>query len=245
MEYRSRLPVGSGMGLTTPQSTLMLSPRLQNRLNNYLNHLGSNLASKALPGDEFVAEDVFSLYIASIRMRKLTVMRSEDRGVAGGAPDPAQSEPGCTSAAGRRLTCVRARNRRRDAPVHSRATFVPRRIQFLEELVRCWRDGDASTGCLFALRLLQTAEGRKRLIPAYKNAWWVALRHKDCLARYKVVVKEIVKMAPNALCMIERGTDADWTEAMSLFRARWDDETASQNWTITKYLAKFRDERSK
>jgi hypothetical protein len=88
MEYRSRLPVGSGMGLTTPQSTLMLSPRLQNRLNNYLNHLGSNLASKALPGDEFVAEDVFSLYIASIRMRKLTVMRSEDRGVAGGAPDP-------------------------------------------------------------------------------------------------------------------------------------------------------------
>jgi hypothetical protein len=75
MEYRSRLPVGSGMGLTAPQSALMLSQRLENRLNNYLNHLGSNQASKALPVDDFVAKDVLSLYIASIQMRMLTVMR--------------------------------------------------------------------------------------------------------------------------------------------------------------------------
>jgi hypothetical protein len=124
-------------------------------------------------------------------------------------------------------------------------TFVSQRIQCLEELVLCWRDGNASTGFLFSLRLLKTVEGRKRLITGYMNSWWVALRHKDSLARYKVVMKEIIRMAPDVLCAFERGTDADWTEAISLFRAKWDDGAGFRNNTITKYLARFRGERSR
>jgi hypothetical protein len=245
MEYRSRLPVGPGMGLTTPRCNLLLNTPLVKRFDVYMKHILSNLSSKALPGDEFSAEDIFPLYLRIMREKGLTAMHIADRGVSfGGASGPVRPEQTYKAPANRRLPSVRARARRRDAPVHPRVTFVPRRIQFVEELVHCWRNGDASVGCLFALRLLQTAEGRKRLIPACKNSWWVALRHKDSLARYKVVVKEIIKMAPNALCIFIRGKDADWTEAISLFRTKWDDEALSRSNTITNYLARFRDERS-
>jgi hypothetical protein len=245
MEYRSRLPVGSGMGLTTPPRNLLLSSPLVKRFDNYMQHILSSLSSTAFPGDEFSADDIFPLYLHIMREKGSAAMPGVDRRLSfSGASDPVRPQPTCARSANPRLSSVRARTRRRDAPVHPRVTFVLRRIQCLEELVRCWRDGNASTGCLFALRLLQTAEGRKRLIPGYVNSWWVALRHKDSLARYKVVIKEIVRMAPDALCAFERGTDVDWTEAISLFRAKWDDGAGSGKNTITKYLARFRDERS-
>jgi hypothetical protein len=129
----------------------------------------------------------------------------------------------------RRKTSVRAKARKRDALVYLRETFVPRRIRFLEELVHCCRDGDETKGSLFALRLLQTAEGRNRLIPSYKNSWWVALQHKDSFFRYKLIIKEIVKLAPDAISLAERGTDANWQESVRLFRSRWDEEDGHQN----------------
>jgi hypothetical protein len=237
MDYRCRLPVGSGMGLTTSLRTLTLSTELLTRFDGYMRHVGSNLSSRALPGDEFAPEDIFSAYLTVMQEKRLPEKRYEDREERRTCERPSP-DPACLQR--RRLTSIRAITRSRDVLVYPRETFVPRRIRFVNELVHCWRDGEASKGCLFALRLLQTAEGRKRLIPSYKNSWWVALHHKDSLARYKLVIKEIVKMAPDTISLVERGTDADWHESIRLFHCKWDDEGSQTTSTITRYLEKFR-----
>jgi hypothetical protein len=238
MKYRCRLPVGSGMGLTTPLRSLTLNPKLLARFDSYMRHLGSNMASKSLPGDEFAPEDVFSAYLTVMQEKSQAAKHVADRSEQSAFELPKANSARLKS---RRMTSVREKSRKRDALVYPRETFVPRRIRFLEELVHCWRDGDETKGCLFALRLLQTAEGRKRLIPSYKNSWWVALHHKDSFTRYKIVIKEIVKLAPDTISLDERGTDANWQESVRIFRSKWDDEDCHQNnTTITRYLAKFR-----
>jgi hypothetical protein len=241
MTYRCRLPVCSGMGLTTSLRSLTLSPKLLARFDSYMRHVGSNMTSKALPGDEFAPEDIFSVYLTIMQEKSLTVKLGADRDEPGACE---LSEANSARHKRRLLTSVRDKTRKRDALVYPRETFVPRRIRFLDELVHCWRDGDVQKGCLFALRLLQTAEGRKRLIPSYKKSWWVALHHKDSLTRYKLVIKEIVKMAPDAISLDERGTDANWQESVRRFRSKWDDEDEyHKKTTITRYLAKFRSQK--
>jgi hypothetical protein len=66
MDYRCRLPVGSGMGLTTSLRTLTLNTKLLTRFDSYMRHVGSNLASKSLPGDEFAPKDFFSAYLTDM-----------------------------------------------------------------------------------------------------------------------------------------------------------------------------------
>jgi hypothetical protein len=172
MDYLCRLPVGSGMGLTTSLRTLTLSTKLLTRFDGHMRHVGSNLSSRALPGDAFAPEDIFSPYLTVMQENRLPEKPYEDREERRTC-EPPSPDSACLQRTG--LTRIRAISRRRDVLVYPRATFVPRRIRFVNELVHCWRDGEASKGSLFALRLLQTAAGRKRLIPSYKNSWWVVL----------------------------------------------------------------------
>jgi hypothetical protein len=225
MNYRCRLPVGSGMGLTTSLRSLTLGPKLFAHFDSYMRHVGSNMASKYFPGDEFAPEDIFSAYLTVMQEKCPTAKQGADR------DEPRACElfeANSSKLKRRRLKSVREKTRKLDGLVYPLETFVPRRLRFLDEFVHCWQDGDVKKGCLFALRLLQTAGGRKRLIPSYKNSWWVALHHKDSLTRYKLLIKEIVKVPPDTISLDERGTDANWQESVRRFRSKCDDEDKYQ-----------------
>jgi hypothetical protein len=246
--YRSRLPIGSGMGLTTSSRSLTLNPELLIRYSNYMRQLGSTLSSRALPGDEFLPEDVFKNYLEIMEDKPLPItsdstcrLNREIRKAAchSKARDSWQKQV-CPTAGQWKQPLSRVAGVKHVRSAYPKETFVPRRIRFVEDLLVCWRDGDASAGCLFPLRLLQKATDRKRLIPAYKNSWWSSLRHKDSLARYKTVIREVVKISPDLVTMVDRGTDEDWAEALRRFTAEWDNCGAMQKTTITGYLTKFR-----
>jgi hypothetical protein len=241
--YRSRLPVGSGMGLSTSAMSLRTKPVNLTRSVLYFGHVLTVLPSLALPGDEFASEDFATLIISILGEKESTSIPS----VQGAARQ--QIERRDSDALRMRSThrtfetrVEPARNIRTAHALYSKESFVPRRLRFVEDLVNCWRDGSSSRGCIFALRRLQKATDRKRLIPAYKNAWWVSMRHKDCLARYKVVMKQVVMMNIEMINLDDRGEDADWEEAILRFRAKWDDppDHVGLPNNLSRYLAKFR-----
>jgi hypothetical protein len=149
MDYRCRLPVGSGMGLTISLRTRTLSTKLLTRFDGYMRHVGSNIASRAFPGDKFAPEDIFSAYLTVMQEKGLPEKPCEDREERRTC-EPSSPNSACLQR--RRLTSIRTITRRRDVFAYPRETFVTRRIRFVNELVHCWRDGDASKGCLFALR---------------------------------------------------------------------------------------------
>jgi hypothetical protein len=162
MTYRFRLPFGSGMGLTTSLRSLTLSPKLLARFDSYVRHVGSNLTSKALPGDEFAPEDIFSAYltIMQVKVRRQSTVQiatSRER-----VSYPRPIVPGISAGDWQVLETKQGS----ETPLSTIGEPSFRIIRFLDELVHCWRDGDVQKGCLFALRLLQTEESRKRLIPS-------------------------------------------------------------------------------
>jgi hypothetical protein len=55
---------------------------------------------------------------------------------------------------------------------------------------------------------------RKRLVPSYKNNWWVLLRHKYCLADCKVGMKQAMMMENDKINLVDRGNDSDWEESV-------------------------------
>jgi hypothetical protein len=225
--YRSRLPVGSGMGLTTSSRSLALSPELLIRYSNYMRQLGSTLSSRALPGDAFLPEDVFKNHIEIMEDKHLPTTpdstgrlnREIRESVCQSKARASSQTQVCPTAGQRKQPLSRVAGVKRLRSAYPKETFVPRRIRLVEDLLLCWRDGDANAGCLFPLRLLQKAADRKRLISEYKNSWWSSLRHKDSLARYKTFIKEVVKLSPDLVTMVDGGTDDDWAEAIRRFTA--------------------------
>jgi hypothetical protein len=69
-----------------------------------------------------------------------------------------------------------------------------------------------------------------------------SLRHKDCLARYKVVIKQVVMMNSESINIEDSGSDTDWEEAVRRFREKWDDppDHVRLSNNLSRYLAKLR-----
>jgi hypothetical protein len=80
---------------------------------------------------------------------------------------------------------------------------------------------DASIGCPIALRKLQAAAMRKKLIRGYHNSWWVSLNHKDAMARYSLVVASNVAVKEDKINKFDEGLDQHWNEAVSLYHQKW------------------------
>jgi hypothetical protein len=240
--YCSRLPVGSGMGLSASAMSLRTKPVNLTRSDAYFGHILTVLPSLAFPGDEFASEDFATLILSIIGEKEPTSKQS----VQGEARQQVERRDSAAIRRRRKQRTLETREEPersvRTAHALYKESFVPRRLRFVEDLVKCLRNGSSSRGCIFALRLLQKSSDRKRLIPAYKNAWWVSLRHKDLLARYKLVMKQVVMMDTERINLDDSGSDTDWEEAVRRFRAKWDylpDHVHLSN-NISRYLAKFR-----
>jgi hypothetical protein len=92
------------------------------------------MAYKALPGDEFAPEDIFSAYLTVIQEKSPTAKQGADREEPRGCE---LSEANSSKLKCRRLTSDRDKTRKLDALVYPRETFVPQRLRFLDELVHC------------------------------------------------------------------------------------------------------------
>jgi hypothetical protein len=172
------------MGLSASAMSLRTKHVNLTRSDAYFGHILTVLPSLALPGDEFASEDFATLILSIIGEKEPTSMQS----VQGEARQQVERRDSDAIRMRRKQRTLETREEpersvRTAHALYSKESFVPRRLRFVEDLVNCWRDGSSSSGCIFALRLFPEASDRKRLIPAYKNAWWVSLRHKDCLAR--------------------------------------------------------------
>ena len=240
--YRSCLPVGSGMGLSASELSLRTKPVNLKRSSAYIGHMLTALPSLASAGDEFASEDFASLILSILNKKESTstpIMQAQallhiEQGDGEVIRRRRRERPSDT----RNGTAQRLRIAH---PIFRKDSIIPRRLRYIEDLFNCWRDGNSSRGCMFALRLLQRASDRKRLIPACKNNWWVSLRHKDCLARYKVVMKQVVMMENEKINLVDRGNDSDWEEAVRKFHVKWDDPPGRGHLpnTLSRYLDKF------
>jgi hypothetical protein len=203
--YLSRLPVGSGMGLNASAMSLRTNPVNLTRSDAYFGHISTVLPSLALPGDELASEDFATLIFSITGEKEPTAMQS----VQGEARQQAERRDSDAIRRRRKQRTLETREEpersvRTAHALYGKESFVTCRLRFVYDLVNCWRDGSSSRGCIFALRLLQKASDRKRLIPAYENAWWVSLRHKDFLASYKVVMKQVVMMYTERINLDDR-----------------------------------------
>jgi hypothetical protein len=73
-----------------------------------------------------------------------------------------------------------------------------------------------------------------------------SLRHKDCLARYKVVIKQVVMMNSESINIEDSGSDTDWEEAVHRFREKWEDppDHVRLSNNLSRCLAKSRSDES-